>query len=457
MDRKIWKIYALVLGVTIVFTALLTALLVNIHTRVEEGKDPYPKRVEITDETEDPAIWGSNFPLEYDGYKRTVEEATTRFGGSEAMPRVPTTDDPRKNTTRSRLDEDKRLKTFWAGYSFAVDYRERRGHAYMLEDQMFTGRQKATAQPGTCLHCHASLYLPYKHHGGGDLIKGFEKMNQMPYAEARKLVNHPIACIDCHDPKTMDLRVTRPGFLEGIKALKASQGVKDYDVNRDATRAEMRSFVCGQCHVEYYFKGKEKRLTYPWFKGLKIDDIYAYYQEEKYKDFVHKLSGAEVLKAQHPEFELWNQGVHARSGVSCADCHMPYKRVGAMKISEHQVRSPLLSINRSCQPCHKFPEAELKARAEQIQERTFKLRDEAMTAAVALIGDLQKAVERKMPDEKLKAAREHQRKGQFYLDFIESENSMGFHAPQESTRILAEAIDSFRQGQVVLRDAGFRP
>ena len=91
----------------------------------------------------------------------------------------------------------------------------------------------------------------------------------MPYAAARNLkddkgqflVHHPVACVDCHDPKTMGLRVTRPGFLAGIKAFKAKQGVADFDPNRDATRREMRAYVCGQCHVEYSFKGPGKIVT----------------------------------------------------------------------------------------------------------------------------------------------------------------------------------------------------
>jgi nitrite reductase (cytochrome c-552) len=148
-------------------------------------------------------------------------------------------------------------------------------------------------------------------------------MNQMPYFEARKLVRHPIACIDCHDPSSMQLRVTRPGFIEGIRAFKATQGIQNYDVNKQATRHEMRAYVCGQCHVEYYFKGQEKRLVYPWGKGLKVEEILAYYDEAKFKDWTHADTGAPVLKAQHPEFEMWNQGIHARSGVTCADCHMP--------------------------------------------------------------------------------------------------------------------------------------
>ena len=269
----------------------------------------------------------------------------------------------------------------WAGYAFAKDFREERGHAYMLDDQTFTERQQVAQQPGTCIHCHASVYVPYKKLGGGDLIKGFEQMNQMPYAEARKLVGHPVACIDCHDPQTMQLRVTRPGFIEGMRALKASQGVQNYDVNTQATRQEMRAYVCGQCHVEYYFKGPEKRLTYPWAKGIKVEEIMAYYDEVQHKDWTHAESGAPVLKAQHPEFEMYNQGIHARSGVACADCHMPYVREGAMKISDHHVRSPLLNINRACQTCHKWPEEELRARVETNQTRTFDMRNIAMDAA----------------------------------------------------------------------------
>ena len=176
--------------------------------------------------------------------------------------------------SQSRLEDDPRLKRLWAGYAFAVDFREERGHAYMLDDQTFTGRQQVVQQPGTCLHCHASVYVPYLKLGQGKLIAGFERMNQMPFQEARQRVTHPVACIDCHNPETMQLRVTRPGFIEGMRALKAAQGVPGYDVNAMATRQEMRTFVCGQCHVEYYFKGPEKRLAYPWAKGLKVEEIW---------------------------------------------------------------------------------------------------------------------------------------------------------------------------------------
>jgi len=449
--RRFWLWMTVLFVVVAGVTAGVTMLLVNIYEHKQEARTPFVRVVELTEESVDPVAWGRNFPLQFDGYKRTVDQVRTKFGGSEGIPRTPTTADPRSIVSQSRLEEDPRLKTIWAGYAFSKDFREERGHAYMLQDQEFTERQHFAKQPGTCLHCHASVYVPYLKAGGGDLIKGFEKLNQMSYFEARKLVTHPMTCIDCHDPKTMALRVTRPGFIEGMRAFKASQGVENYDVNAMATRQEMRSFVCGQCHVEYYFKGPEKRLTYPWHKGLKADEILAYYEETGFKDWVHAESGAPVLKAQHPEFEMWNQGIHARSGVACADCHMPYERVGAMKISNHHVRSPVLNLNNACQTCHKWPEEELKSRVETIQGRTFEMRNVAMDALVELIEDIKRAKQGGATDEQLAAARSAQRKAQFLLDFIEAENSMGFHAPQESARVLVRSIDYTRQGQTSLR------
>jgi nitrite reductase (cytochrome c-552) len=177
----------------------------------------------------------------------------------------------------------------------------------------------------------------------------------------------------------------------------------------------------------------------------------AYYEQVGHKDWKHADTGAPALKAQHPEFELWSQGIHARSGVACADCHMPYKREGAHKISDHHVRSPMLGINRACQTCHKWPEEEIRARVESIQERTFKLRNVAIDALMALIDDLAAAQAAGMDEAALTTARSLQRRAQFYFDFVEAENSTGFHAPQEAARILGESIDFSRQGQLALR------
>lgn len=447
--RKWWRFWGVV-ALAILATVFGLALLLNIFQRKQEARNPFFRVVELTDDTVDPAIWGKNFPLQYDDYLKTTDQVRTRYGGSEAEPRTPTQADPRSIVAQSRLEEDPRLKVMWAGYAFSKDFREERGHAYMLEDQMFTERQQVTRQPGTCVNCHASTYVAYKQLGGGDIIKGFEELNKLPYFDARKYVTHPVACIDCHDSQTMQLRITRPAFIEGMRALKASQGIQNYDVNKQATRQEMRAYVCGQCHDEYHFSGPEKRLVYPWAKGLQVENILAFYDEVKFKDWDHADTGAPVLKAQHPEFEMWSQGIHARSGVVCADCHMPYKREGALKISDHHVRSPLLNINRACQTCHKWSEDELKARVETIQGRTHNLRNIAMDALVDLINDIKAAKSAGRTDPAVTTAQDFQRRAQFYLDFIESENSNGFHASQEATRILGESINFSRKGQVAL-------
>ncbi|NLV40649.1 MAG: ammonia-forming cytochrome c nitrite reductase subunit c552 [Candidatus Hydrogenedentes bacterium] len=428
----------------------VTALLVNIFHRQEEARNPFMRVVQVTDETVDPAEWGKNFPMQYDQYRKTADMERTRHGGSEALPHNPTAADPRTVVTQSKIELDPRLKRMWAGYAFAIDFREERGHAYMLDDQTYTERHKKP-QFGNCIHCHGSVYVPYKKLGNGDLMEGFAKMCAMPYAEARTLVEHPVACIDCHDPDTMQLRVTRPGFLEGIKAkMKAERGIDDYDPNTMATRQEMRSFVCGQCHVEYHFRTEDKRLVYPWFNGLKADQELAYYDETGFKDWTHEVTGAPMLKTQHPEFEMWSEGTHARAGVACADCHMPYMRVGGLKISDHHVRSPLLNINNSCQTCHKAPEAELLARAERIQDKTAEMKDKALGALMELIDALSAAKERGVAEGALEAARLAQRRATFLIDFVEAENSTGFHAPQEAARVLFTAMDHLRQGQMAL-------
>ncbi len=456
-------LYLLTIAVVALLTVGVMLLWQNISQRKEEARQDVFRVVEITEETLDPAEWGKNYPRQYDGYLRTVDIERTRFGGSEAF---------------QHLDEDPVWRDIFAGYAFSLDYREERGHAYMLSDQEETRRVTEKPQPGACLHCHANVIPAYQKVGlengapagpenrQAQIMKGFEIVNSMPYSMAHELVSGPIACGDCHNPESMQIRVTRPGLLNGLKALASSEepvphlpsierwradGRKgEYDPNTMATRQEMRSMVCGQCHVEYYFKGEGKYLTFPWQDGLNVEDIEAYYDEVGHKDWDHKLSGAPALKAQHPEFEMWSQGIHARSGVACADCHMPYKREGAIKVSDHHVRSPMLNVANACQTCHNFPEEEMKARVEAIQERTQALLNRAEEAVVALIQDLQKAQESGITAKQLAAAQALQRKAQWRLDFVSAENSMGFHAPQESARILGEAIDYARQGQLEL-------
>ncbi|PTX95697.1 ammonia-forming cytochrome c nitrite reductase subunit c552 [Opitutus sp. ER46] len=456
----LWVYVAVIAGVALA-TFLVLLLYQNIVNRQAEATQHVFRVVNVDDSTTDPVLWGKNYPRQYDSYKRTVDKIYTKYGGSEAF---------------SHLERDPAWKRIFNGYAFAVDYREERGHAYMLVDQRETERVKQFKQPGACLQCHASVIPAYieaglkagapagKEHREEQIQKGFEVICPQPYAEVTKLVEHPVSCIDCHEADTMNLRVSRPAFLNGIRALARSdyatphlpsierwrregrQG--EYNPNTEASRQEMRSMVCAQCHNEYYFKGDKKLVTNPWDKGLRVENIEAYYDAQNYKDWTHKETGAGVLKAQHPEFEMWSQGVHARAGVACADCHMPYQREGAIKVSNHHVSSPMLNLAAACQTCHRVPETELKARIETIQDRNRLLLDRGQVAVVGLIDALINAEKSGASAEQLKAARELQRKAQWRLDFVYAENSMGFHASQEAARILAEAIDYARQGEI---------
>ena len=439
-------------------TAVIAGLLVNIFQRKQEAKNPYLRFVDVSNDTTDPAEWGKNWPREYDGYLRTVLSTRTKYGGGSASESMLPPEKAEKNPWLTRM---------FAGYAFAIDYRDRRGHANMLTDQESTKRTKERKQPGSCLHCHASV-IPLYRQTGAELVptaspaeqlqKGFEAIGKLDYWEANAKLEksghkHPVSCVDCHDPKSMQLRVTRPGFIAGIKALKAHEGVADYDPNRDATRQEMRSFVCGQCHVEYYC-GPKTTLFYPWGAGLKVEEIESSYDNTKFGDghrfydWKHEETGAEVLKAQHPEFEVWNQGTHGKAGVACADCHMPYKREGALKVSDHWVRSPLLNINRACQVCHHYPEQEIVKRVETIQDRHYALLSRAGNALVDMLDAIKAAKAGQATEAQLAPILELQRKAQWRLDFVAAENSMGFHAPQELARILGESIDMSRQAQI---------
>lgn len=449
-------IIVVAIAITAVVTAGITALLANVIQRMEEARDSYSKVVELDDTIVDPAVWGQNFPSQYQSYLRTSEMVGTPHAGSVAEERTPTATDPRTVVSTSRLEEDPRLKDMWAGSPFSVDFRHARGHAYMLEDQRYTLRVTEFKQPGTCLNCHASTVTVMDELGNGDREAGFMAMNKMSYADATKLAEHPITCIDCHDPDTMRLRVTRPAFEKGIAAVKASEGIPDYDVNRDATRQEMRTFVCGQCHVEYYFEKETKELVFPWSKGLDIDQVWEYYQEDGHRDFEHTTTGARVIKAQHPEFEVfWSNSVHAANGVSCADCHMPYTSEGARKVTDHHIQSPLLDVNSSCMTCHHTEEEAMVERVVGIQDQFIDTRDQAFDALVSLIRALEKAQTDGTPTAAIEQARELQNKASFYLDYAYSENSYGFHAPAYLQRMLADSLDASRKGQLVL--AGVDP
>jgi len=505
--------YVLVLLAAVAGTILVSWVLVRMVVRKQETRSPFVRLVELSEISTDPAPWGLNWPHHYDGYLATAGDRF--YGGSSALP-------------QSKLETYPWLKRLYAGYAFSLDYREARGHAYMLYDQGVTERVTKKPQAGACLHCHGSTTVMYRREGlkamgrphddaalaaSFDMEaveRGFEEVSRKPYQEVLELMQsapdgtpggdtpfpqapaggftgeyagkalpeghrsvgdaHPVSCIDCHDPRTMELRITRPGFVRGIAALAESDepvphlpsierwrvGDRErrYDPNRDASRQELRSYVCGQCHVEYYCATRDV-LTFPWGNGLRMERMEAYWEAmtfpdgEAFHDYKHGETGAPVFKVQHPEFELWSQGIHARSGVTCADCHMPYERVGAMKLSSHNVRSPMEAIGVACQKCHSVAEEELRANVESIQRRNLELMERAAGAMTDMLDAILQAKAAGAGEEELAEIFVAQRKAMWRLDFISSENSRGFHADQEAARILGESIDYSRRAQAM--------
>lgn len=406
-------------GIIVVLAAALIGLLIFIRNQ------PAPQRgiaplVEIAAIEPDSSKWGVNFPNQISTLLKTESNQTrTAYGGS-----VP----------YSKLEDDPRLVELFAGYGFSKDYNEERGHMNSLTDVRETQRVNETT-PGTCYSCKTSdnprLWADM----------GMAAYDKTPFSDLGDHINNPIGCANCHEANSMRLVVTNPALEEGLRA----QG-KDW---RTFTRQEMRTVVCANCHVEYYFAGEGKYLTFPWSNGTRIEDISTYYSDENFTDWEHQISGTAMIKMQHPEYEFFTaDSTHFKAGVSCADCHMPYTRDGAAKFSTHNVQSPLLNSQTACGACHTDVEY-VTNRVSTIQGQVRQTMDSTQDALTAAIQAIAAAAGQPVTDPQLLAvARQLHRESQLRWDFIAAENSMGFHNPEEALRILASATDLARQAQL---------
>lgn len=370
----------------------------------------------------DNAKWGLNFPREYEGWEATrLMSGRTKYGGS---------------AERDHLGENPRLVVMWAGYPFAKDYKAPRGHRWSLEDLRASGRISEKT-PATCYTCKS----PDAPRLMAELGAG--KFYAAKFKEYEKEVGNTIGCRDCHNPKTMRLEINRPAIVEAFKR-------RGEDVNK-SSQQDMRSLVCAQCHSEYYFKGKvENYLTFPWDDGMTIEGMEKYYDKAGHVDWTHAISGAKMVKMQHPDYELFKQGVHSYRNVSCADCHMPYKSEGGVKVTDHQIRSPLENLANSCGVCHRWSEDEIKSRVEGIQDKTKELLTSAEEAVVALHLEIGDAAAAGASEAELERPRDLVRRAQMYWDYVSSANGVGFHAPQESARILGKSLNYAMEGRLAV-------
>jgi len=405
-------------GIILLLAAALAGTLLYLKNQPPVARGVLPI-VEIKPLESDSARWGINFAQEYSTFLLTKSNNTpTTYGG--ALP-------------SSKLEKDARLVKLFSGYGFSIDYNEERGHGNALTDVRATKRLNEKT-PGTCYSCKSSdnpkLWTEM----------GMAEYDKTPFKTLGKRITESIGCANCHEAGTMNLVVTNPALEEALKKQD-----KDW---RKFTRQEMRTVVCANCHDEYYFAGEGKYLTLPWEKGTRIENIADYYDEIAFSDWQHPDSKTQMIKMQHPEYELYSaDSTHYKAGVACADCHMPYTRNGAAKFSSHDIQSPLLAPEVSCGSCH-TDVSYVTARVKIIQDIVWETQSNTEDALVAAIEAIAAADNEQSDQTLLEEARQLHRQAQLRWDFIAAENSMGFHNPQEALRILAAATNLARQAEL---------
>lgn len=409
MKNKTMLIALSVVVAILVLGVLYTVFTVNNRDLHEISLKPNPE--EIQQNPNDNELWGKYYPRHWESYQKGLQSDThTKWGG---------------NTKESKLDIFPYLKTLYAGLGYSKEFWEPRGHPYALDDiTSVPGERRKTG--GACLTCK-SPQVP-------GLIEQFgDKFYNSPFDEMAKNVDKPIGCANCHDPKTNELKVVQPALINAWKR----QGK---DITK-ANKQELRSLVCAQCHVTYYFKDVSKETTFPWDEGLKADETYQYYQKLNYSEWEHPIVKTGLVKARHPDYEFFLGSTHHSAGVSCADCHMPYVKEGDSKITSHWWVSPLITIKESCTQCHTQGEDYLRERVYNIQDQHDELMDIGAEAMITATDTIAQALKTPGVDQELlKQSQDRYREAFWHFDYISTANSMGFHNPQEGAKIIGQSI-----------------
>ncbi len=431
IEKKPWLGWLIFLGSMIV-VFLIGLLGSSIMERRAEAIFAYAPPVKINQWEPRNEVWGENYPRQYNSYLQTSDTSfRSKYMGS---------------ATVDVLAEDPRLVILWAGYGFSKDYKQGRGHYYAVEDvhnTLRTGGPKDETDktmPSTCWTCKSpDVPRLMEQEGIAEFYKGTWA------SKGHEIVNH-IGCADCHDSETMNLHISRPALVEAFEA-------RGKDISK-ASHQEMRSLVCAQCHVEYYFDKTKvegaQYLTFPWKEGMTMEDMERYYDAIEFSDWTHKLSKAPMLKAQHPDYEIFLTGVHADRGVSCADCHMPYTSEGGQKSTSHHMSSPLSNVSSSCQVCHREETDKLVANVYERQTKVIELRDELEINLVYLHLEAAKAWELGATETDMHEILQGIRKAQWRWDYAAASHGGAFHAPLESSRIIGHGIQIAQETRLSL-------
>lgn len=363
------------------------------------------------------------YPLEYESFMKNNEGMTSPTGYGGSMP------------GNSRLDMEPASRENFKGYAFSKQFDDNRGHTYAGVDLKETKR--LPGQKGVCITCKGSyMYDVYYKQSGWDYATKPIQDIMAPIAD-----DEWFGCSSCHDPDTMELRVYQQGFIDAM----ARRGI---DVN-NASHNDMRAYVCAQCHNEYYFMKEDGRVNHPWDNGLGAEEEFQFYQSGQAgaftQDWVHPDSKTPMLKAQHPDFQMWATSVHADAGVTCVDCHMPYMRKNGQKYTSHYMGNPLNYIDDACLKCHDESAQTLTARVKTIGDNTFKIQKIAGETVAKAHLTIKAAMDAGATDEQLAAPRLALREAQWYWDWVSASNGMGFHNPDRALKTLGLSIDKAHQ------------
>lgn len=419
-----WLIFLVTVGIVFILGMLAS----SIMERRAEAVFAYTPEVRFSPEEPRNSVWGELFPREYNSYMKTADtNFRSRYNGSAMV---------------DMLEESPRMAVLWAGYAFSRDYSQGRGHYYAIDDIRNTLRTggEPSIQPNTCWTCKSpDVPRVMKSSGPAGFYSGTWD------TKGAEIVN-PIGCADCHDSQTMNLRISRPALIEAFEA----QGK---DISK-SSHQEMRSLVCAQCHVEYYFNKKKvegvQYLVFPWQNGMAIEDMERYYDGIEFSDWTHALSRAPMLKAQHPDYEVYLTGVHASRGVSCADCHMPFISEGGMKFTDHHLQSPLNNVANSCQVCHREETDKLIKDVYTRQDKIIENRDELEKLLVRCHVEAKTAWDLGATEDQMKEILQDIRKAQWRWDFSAAGHGNSFHSPVETGRIISRGITYAQYARVNL-------
>ncbi|BBD45125.1 ammonia-forming cytochrome c nitrite reductase [Petrimonas sulfuriphila] len=420
-----WLLFFVTVGIVFLLGMLAASI---TQRRAEVVSILNNKKVNITGIESRNEIFAENYPREYESWIKTADTTfQSEFNGSSVV---------------DVLAQRPEMVILWAGYAFSKDYGTPRGHMHAVEDIHHTLRTGAPMssdegpQPATCWTCKSpDVPRLMDSLGIAEYYKG-------TWASLGQEVVNPIGCADCHEAETMNLKISRPGLIEGFRN-------SGQDIHK-VSQQEMRSLACAQCHVEYYFSPEGKYLIFPWHNGLTVEGGEQYYDSIRFADYTHKLSRAPIIKAQHPDYEIYKTGIHAQRGVSCADCHMPYVSEGGVKYTSHHVRSPLASINNTCQVCHRESEETLRTAVFERQRSANEIRNRVEKELATAHIEAKFAWEKGATEAQMEEVLQLLRQSQWRWDYAVASHGGSFHSPVEFQRILSMSLDRAHKARFVL-------